>query len=112
MYYEKSTTIKWVEVTNLKGDTYYLLPELLEDDGSGGFELGPSPITDSMEKAWELYWELLLEKLETDDPKMAVPAHYMQHIMNCHGYLKGDLEAMDAARIGPNSWALPIGANQ
>ena len=51
MYYAKITTIKWVEVTNLNGDTYYLLPELLEDDGSGGFELGPSPITDSMEKA-------------------------------------------------------------
>lgn len=95
MFYAKSTTIKWVEVTNLKGDTYYLLPELLEDDGCGDYELSPSAIIESMDKAWEFYHEALLVKLEANDPMLPLPNHYMQHIHNLHCCMKGDFENMD-----------------
>ena len=75
MYYAKQKDIKWVEVQNLQGDIFLLLAELLEDHGDGDYELGPSGVTDSMDKAWELYHEILLEKLETDDPMMPLPKH-------------------------------------
>lgn len=95
MYYAKQKDIKWVEVQNLQGDIFLLLPELLEDDGDGDYELGPSGVTESMDKAWELYHEILLVKLETNDYMMPLPNHYMQHIYNLHSYMKGDFKTMD-----------------
>lgn len=95
MYYAKHEPINWVEVQNLKGDIFLLLPELLEDDGGGDYVLGPSGVAESMDKAWELYHETLEEKLKTDDPMMPLPNHYMQHIYNLHCFMKGDFKTMD-----------------
>lgn len=99
MYYAKQENINWVEVHDYQGNPFLLLPELLEDHGAGDYELGPSGITDSMEKAWELYEEALLEKLETDDPMMPLPNHYMQHIYNLHCYMKSIFERMDDDKL-------------
>jgi hypothetical protein len=95
MYYAKQENINWVEVQNLQGDIFLLLPELLEDHGDGDYELGPSGVTESMDKAWELYEEALLIKLETNDPMMPLPNQYMQHIYNLHCLMKGDFKTMD-----------------